>query len=139
TIQPITCALFPGPERGESIVQNVNQRKLPSDQRLNLETRPISPLPPPLNPRDRGSLVRRLNHPVMMLPASRSAAAMALRVKPSTTIIPFRTAAAAFSTNSRRDASALQTHSATSGLAKPRKEVPLPSEEGTKSVIQYAL
>lgn len=54
-------------------------------------------------------------------------------------IAPFRTTAAAFSTNSRRDASALQTHPASSGLAKVRKEVPLPSEEGTKSVIQYAL
>ncbi|EEU45015.1 uncharacterized protein NECHADRAFT_60986 [Fusarium vanettenii 77-13-4] len=74
-----------------------------------------------------------------MLPASRFAAAMALRVKPSMAIAPFRTTTAAFSTNSRRDASALQTHSVSSGLAKARKEVPLPSEEGTKSVIQYAL
>ncbi|KAH7011918.1 hypothetical protein EDB80DRAFT_713200 [Ilyonectria destructans] len=73
-----------------------------------------------------------------MLPASRSAAAMALRVRPSTAILPFRTAAA-FSTGSRRDASALTAHSGAAGLAKARKEVPLASEEGNKGVIQYAL
>ncbi|KAI5462672.1 hypothetical protein BGZ63DRAFT_413898 [Mariannaea sp. PMI_226] len=73
-----------------------------------------------------------------MLPASRSAASMVLRAKPSTAILPFR-AAAAFSTGSRRDANAVTAHSAASGLAKVRKEVPLPSEEGTKGVIQYAL
>ncbi|KAF7537443.1 hypothetical protein G7Z17_g12857 [Cylindrodendrum hubeiense] len=73
-----------------------------------------------------------------MLPASRSAAAMALRVRPSTSIIPFRSVAA-FSTGSRRDASALTAHSGAVGLAKARKEVPLASEEPTKGVIQYAL
>jgi NADH dehydrogenase (ubiquinone) Fe-S protein 7 len=74
-----------------------------------------------------------------MGPVAMSTFVNRLAVKPAMAIAPFRTTAAAFSTNSRRDASALQTHSASSGLAKVRKEVPLPSEEGTKSVIQYAL
>ncbi|OAQ75418.1 mitochondrial NADH-ubiquinone oxidoreductase subunit [Purpureocillium lilacinum] len=64
---------------------------------------------------------------------------MALRAKPATSLVPFRTAAA-FTASSRRDASSLTPHGAgASALAKPRKEVPLPSEEGTKGVIQYAL
>jgi hypothetical protein len=58
--------------------------------------------------------------------------------KPTTAIVPFRTTAAAFTTNSRRDASALQTHSAT-GLGKVRREVPLPSEVAPKGALQYAL
>ncbi|KAF4971433.1 hypothetical protein FSARC_1742 [Fusarium sarcochroum] len=74
-----------------------------------------------------------------MLSSTRSAASMALRVKPTTSIVPIRTAAAAFTTNSRRDASALQTHSATSGVATPRREVPLPSEVPNKGAMQYAL
>ncbi|KPM35979.1 NADH-ubiquinone oxidoreductase 19 subunit, mitochondrial, partial [Neonectria ditissima] len=97
---------------------------------------PQSRLPPPpllsLEP-----AIRQFRH-LEMLPASRSAAAMALRVRPSTAILPFR-AAAAFSTGSQRDASALTPHSGATGLAKPRKEVPLASEESTKGVIQYAL
>jgi NADH dehydrogenase (ubiquinone) Fe-S protein 7 len=59
-------------------------------------------------------------------------------VKPTTAIVPFRTTAAAFTTNSRRDASALQTHSAT-GVGKVRREVPLPSEIAPKGALQYAL
>jgi hypothetical protein len=58
--------------------------------------------------------------------------------KPTTAVIPFRTAAAAFTTNSRRDASALQTQSAT-GVGKVRREVPLPSEIPPKGALQYAL
>ncbi|KAG9503008.1 hypothetical protein J7337_005845 [Fusarium musae] len=73
-----------------------------------------------------------------MLSSTRSAASMALRVKPTTAIVPFRTTAAAFTTNSRRDASALQTHSAT-GVGKVRREVPLPSEVAPKGALQYAL
>ncbi|RBA21558.1 NADH-ubiquinone oxidoreductase 19.3 kDa subunit, mitochondrial [Fusarium proliferatum] len=73
-----------------------------------------------------------------MLSSTRSAASMALRVKPKTAIVPFRTTAAAFTTNSRRDASALQTHSAT-GVGKVRREVPLPSEVAPKGALQYAL
>jgi hypothetical protein len=53
--------------------------------------------------------------------------------------VPFR-AAAAISSSSRKDAaSAVQPH-AGYGLAKrERKEVPLPSQEGTKGLVQYAL
>lgn len=50
--------------------------------------------------------------------------------------MPFR-AAAAFTTTSQKDATSLTPHSPSFG--KIRKEVPLPSEEGTKGVIQYAL
>ncbi|KAL4725500.1 hypothetical protein ACLX1H_007649 [Fusarium chlamydosporum] len=73
-----------------------------------------------------------------MLSSTRSAASMALRAKPTTTLIPFRTAAAAFTTNSRRDASAVQTQSAT-GVGNVRREVPLPSEVAPKGALQYAL
>lgn len=59
-------------------------------------------------------------------------------VKPTTALIPFR-AAAVLPITHRRDASSLTPHGAGSSLAKPRKEVLLPSEEGTKGVVQYAL
>lgn len=61
-------------------------------------------------------------------------------VRPTTSITPFR-AAAALSSSSRNDAaSAVQPHTGF-GLSKagPRKEVPLASQEPTKGVIQYAL
>ncbi|KAM0212800.1 hypothetical protein ACHAQD_009662 [Fusarium lateritium] len=75
-----------------------------------------------------------------MLSSTRFTASMALRAKPTTALVPFRTAsAAAFTTNSRRDASAVQTHSATTGLGKVRREVPLPSEAPGKGALQYAL
>lgn len=73
-----------------------------------------------------------------MLQSSRSVAGMALRVRPSTAILPFRAAAAHLSTTSKKDASAVTSHHA-GGLAKPRKEVPLATQEGTKGVVQYAL
>lgn len=59
-----------------------------------------------------------------------------LTVKPASALMPFR-AAAAFTTTSQKDATSLTPHSPSFG--KIRKEVPLPSEEGTKGVIQYAL
>ncbi|PTB64262.1 NADH-quinone oxidoreductase [Trichoderma citrinoviride] len=75
-----------------------------------------------------------------MLPATRSAASMALRVKPASALIPLRAAsAAAFSTTSRQDATSLTPSPHSSTYGKARKEVALPSEEGTKGVIQYAL
>jgi len=76
-----------------------------------------------------------------MLPSTRTAAAMALRVKPTTAILPFRpVAAAAFSTATpQHQASAVTPHGAGSSLSKPRREVPLPSQEKPKSVVQYAL
>lgn len=58
--------------------------------------------------------------------------------KPATAIIPFRSVAA-FSNSTRRDATSVAQHGSVSGLTKPRKEVPLLSEEGNKGVVQYAL
>ncbi|VUC36921.1 unnamed protein product [Clonostachys rosea] len=72
-----------------------------------------------------------------MLQSSRSAVSMALRVKPTTAMVPFR-AAAAINASSRRHASSVTPHTGTS-FAKVRREVPLPSEDKAKSVIQYAL
>ncbi|KAF4509469.1 hypothetical protein G6O67_003642 [Ophiocordyceps sinensis] len=76
-----------------------------------------------------------------MLPSARTAASLALRAKPTTTaLVPLRFATAAtLTTGPRRDASSLTPHGQAPGLAKPRREVPLPSEEGSKGVIQYAL
>ncbi|KAG6216623.1 hypothetical protein E4U50_005422 [Claviceps purpurea] len=74
---------------------------------------------------------------VQMLSSSRSAASMALRVKPTTALIPFR-AAAALPITSRRDASSLASYGSGSTVA-PRKEVPLPSEQRPKNALQYAL
>ncbi|KAL2198203.1 hypothetical protein P885DRAFT_34164 [Corynascus similis CBS 632.67] len=74
-----------------------------------------------------------------MLSSARTGASLALRARPTTSLVPIR-AAAAFSSSSHKDAaSAVQPH-AGYGLAKPeRREVPLPSQEGTKGVVQYAL
>ncbi|KAI9900198.1 hypothetical protein N3K66_004460 [Trichothecium roseum] len=74
-----------------------------------------------------------------MLSSTRSAASMALRAKPTTAVLPFRAAAAFNASTQRRDASSLTPHAAPAGVAKPRKEVPLASEEGNKGVLQYAL
>lgn len=59
--------------------------------------------------------------------------------KPTTAVLPFRAAAAFNASTQRRDASSLTPHAAPAGVAKPRKEVPLASEEGNKGVLQYAL
>lgn len=59
--------------------------------------------------------------------------------------LPIRVAAASISSSSRKDAAgaaAVQQHGghAAGGLVKrERKEVPLPSQEGTKGLVQYAL
>ncbi|KAK4240193.1 hypothetical protein C8A03DRAFT_13432 [Achaetomium macrosporum] len=74
-----------------------------------------------------------------MLSSARTGASLALRARPTSQLVPFR-AAAAISSSSRKDASsAVQRHGGY-GLAKrERKEVPLPSQEGTKGLVQYAL
>ncbi|ROT41441.1 NADH-quinone oxidoreductase [Sodiomyces alkalinus F11] len=76
-----------------------------------------------------------------MLHSLRPAASMALRAKPAASslvrIAPRAIAAAPISTSSRKDAASALTPQGTSVL--PRREVPLPSQEGTKSVVQYAL
>ena len=59
--------------------------------------------------------------------------------RPTTSLAPFR-AAAALSSSARNDAGAAVQPHAGYGLAKPqRKEVLLPSQEGTKGLVQYAL
>ncbi|KAK4133825.1 NADH-quinone oxidoreductase [Trichocladium antarcticum] len=75
-----------------------------------------------------------------MLSSARTGASLALRARPTAQLAPFRTAAAAFSSSSHNDAaSAVQPHGG-HGLAKrERKEVPLPSQEPTKGLVQYAL
>ncbi|KAL2111537.1 hypothetical protein VUR80DRAFT_9891 [Thermomyces stellatus] len=72
-----------------------------------------------------------------MLSATRTAR-VALGVKP-TPLVPFRSVLPAAAVPQSRNASSLTPHSAGSSLAKPRKEVPLPSQEPTKGVVQYAL
>ncbi|KAG6027332.1 hypothetical protein E4U41_000958 [Claviceps citrina] len=74
-----------------------------------------------------------------MLSSSRSAASTALRIKPSTALIPLRAAATLPIITTRRDASSLTPYGSGSSLAKARKEVPLPSEQKPKGVLQYAL
>ncbi|KAK3937895.1 mitochondrial NADH-ubiquinone oxidoreductase 20 kd subunit [Diplogelasinospora grovesii] len=79
-----------------------------------------------------------------MLSSSARTGASLLRAKPTTTalVVPYaRVAVANISQSSRSEkpASAL-TPQHGGGLAKlPRREVPLPSQEGTKGVVQYAL
>ncbi|KAK9425568.1 putative NADH-ubiquinone oxidoreductase subunit A [Seiridium unicorne] len=68
--------------------------------------------------------------------ASRRVASLALRAKPTSQLIPLRSVAA-ISTTSKKDAASLTPHGSTSIL--PRKEIALPSQEGTKGVVQYAL
>lgn len=64
--------------------------------------------------------------------------------RPTAQLLPFRAAAASISSSSRKDAAsshggAVLPHGGY-GLAKrERKEVPLPSQEGTKGLVQYAL
>ncbi|KAK3316702.1 hypothetical protein B0H66DRAFT_302508 [Apodospora peruviana] len=82
-----------------------------------------------------------------MLASARTGASLALRAKPTAHLanLPVRVAAASISSSSRKDstAAAVQAHGSSSaggGLVKrERKEVPLPSQEGTKGVLQYAL
>ncbi|RKU46630.1 hypothetical protein DL546_007437 [Coniochaeta pulveracea] len=79
-----------------------------------------------------------------MLASTRTGASLALRAKPTAALVPFRAAAfqvASISSSSRKDASSLQQHGTSAGAMTfpQRKEVPLPSQEGTKGVVQYAL
>ncbi|KAI6259613.1 hypothetical protein MCOR14_002390 [Pyricularia oryzae] len=73
-----------------------------------------------------------------MASSLRTTASMAMRLKPTASLIPYRSVAA-LSSSSRSPAAVPAAQSST-GLARPeRKEVPLPSQEGTKGVVQYAL
>lgn len=62
--------------------------------------------------------------------------------RPTAQIVPFRAAAvASISSSSRKDATgAIAPAGAQHGIARrERREVPLPSQEGTKGAVQYAL
>ncbi|KAK7532303.1 uncharacterized protein J3D65DRAFT_636404 [Phyllosticta citribraziliensis] len=81
-----------------------------------------------------------------MLPSARTAASMALRAKPTSALLPFRPAAAAWISSSRKTKAASQTPGIVAGgpgtppaMKKARVEVPLPSQEGNKGLVQYAL
>ncbi|KAJ9156588.1 hypothetical protein NKR23_g1055 [Pleurostoma richardsiae] len=75
-----------------------------------------------------------------MVASLRTSASMALRAKPANFLVPYRSLAA-ISSSTRKDAEhAVAQHGSSSGLVRrERKEVPLPSQEGTKGVVQYAL
>lgn len=78
-----------------------------------------------------------------MFSSARTGASLALRAKPTSALIPYRALAAAnISYTTRDSASSLQPHGRSSPgtLANPLPNaVPLPSQEGTKGVVQYAL
>lgn len=107
------------------------------------ESRAISNLPR-LRPPKTSSLPWRRPHllasssrgsTVPMLTKSTTAA------RPINSLAPFRIAAASISSSSRKDAStgAVQQHGGHGLVKRERKEVLLPSQEGTKGVVQYAL
>ncbi|KAF1849968.1 NADH-quinone oxidoreductase [Cucurbitaria berberidis CBS 394.84] len=82
-----------------------------------------------------------------MLSTTRSAASMALRAKPATALLPFRAGSAAFlSSSSSPKATTLKSPAIIPGnpgtpppMKQARREVPLPSQEGKKGAVQYAL
>ncbi|RMY66537.1 hypothetical protein D0863_08369 [Hortaea werneckii] len=87
-----------------------------------------------------------------MFPTTRQATAMALRAKPTTALQPFRVATASISSSTKKDAAPAEQQQSRLGLVKgnpgtpppmkglkPRQEVPLPSQEGSNGVMQYAL
>ncbi|ORY08924.1 NADH-ubiquinone oxidoreductase-like protein [Clohesyomyces aquaticus] len=82
-----------------------------------------------------------------MLSTTRSAASMALRAKPATALLPYRAGYAAFlSSSSSASASTMKSPALVSDgptAVPPMKQlptdVPLPSQEGKKGAMQYAL
>ncbi|PBP18968.1 hypothetical protein BUE80_DR010235 [Diplocarpon rosae] len=81
-----------------------------------------------------------------MLSSTRSAAALALRARPASSLIPCRSIAAISSSPSKPASPSLTTPNAPASSSpilsvtgKERREVPLPSQEGKKGVMQYAL
>ncbi|KAL2115508.1 hypothetical protein VTJ04DRAFT_9763 [Mycothermus thermophilus] len=72
--------------------------------------------------------------------ATRSGASLALRARPTTTLVPFRAAAALSTSNTNQASTSVQPHGGAGSVTRlPRREVPLPSQEGTKGLVQYAL
>ncbi|EMD60113.1 hypothetical protein COCSADRAFT_99598 [Bipolaris sorokiniana ND90Pr] len=82
-----------------------------------------------------------------MLSTTRSAASMALRAKPATALMPFRAGSVAFlSSSSSNKATTMKSPATIPGnpgtpppMKSARVEVPLPSQEGKKGAVQYAL
>merc|ERR1712093_266178 len=84
-----------------------------------------------------------------MLSSTRSAAALALRAKPAASLIPYRSIAAISSSFSKPASPGLTPHNVPGNpgtpppgmsiTGKPRREVALPSQEGKKGAMQYAL
>ncbi|KAI0851221.1 mitochondrial NADH-ubiquinone oxidoreductase 20 kd subunit [Daldinia vernicosa] len=74
----------------------------------------------------------------MMLSSSRRAATLALRAKPTPRIVPLQSLAS-ISTTSKNDAASVTPHGSTGLAHRPRREIPLPSQEPKKGVIQYTL
>ncbi|CZT41277.1 probable NADH-ubiquinone oxidoreductase 19.3 kDa subunit, mitochondrial precursor [Rhynchosporium secalis] len=83
-----------------------------------------------------------------MLSSTRSAAALALRAKPTSFLIPYRSIAAISSSSSKPASPGLTPNvSGNAGsppqimsvTGKPRREVALASQEGKKGAVQYAL
>ncbi|KAK6584141.1 hypothetical protein PZA11_003871 [Diplocarpon coronariae] len=81
-----------------------------------------------------------------MLSSTRSVATLALRAKPASSLIPYRSIAAISSSSSKPASPGLTSHDAPgspspilSVTGKVRREVPLSSQEGKKGVMQYAL
>ncbi|KAF2101049.1 NADH-quinone oxidoreductase [Rhizodiscina lignyota] len=81
-----------------------------------------------------------------MFSRTRSTAAMALRAKPSTALLPFRAGQCAMiSSTASKPAAPQQTPGIVAGNdstippMKERREVPLPSQEGKKGAMQFAL
>lgn len=58
--------------------------------------------------------------------------------KPTSALVPYRVAAASISSSSKNNAAQVQPHGAAPPSLLPR-QVPLPSQEGTKGIVQYAL
>ncbi|KAL8683638.1 MAG: hypothetical protein Q9186_000411 [Xanthomendoza sp. 1 TL-2023] len=80
-----------------------------------------------------------------MISTARSTAALALRVKPTAALLPFRAGHSAFiSSTSAKPATEIQRSQDVHGppltaTGKPRREVPLPSQEKKEGAMQYAL
>ncbi|KAI1308613.1 mitochondrial NADH-ubiquinone oxidoreductase 20 kd subunit [Xylaria venustula] len=72
-----------------------------------------------------------------MLASSRRVATLAMRANPTSRIVPLQSVAS-ISTTSKKDATSVTPHAPT-GLARQRKEVPLPSQEPKKGAMQFAL
>lgn len=83
-----------------------------------------------------------------MISATRSAASLALRVKPSSAIIRYRSIAAISSTSAKPASELAESRNKYDSSGAPpqlsvtgkvRREVPLPSQEGKKGAMQFAL